>query len=77
MDIADPFPHIERGNKYLCVVMDYFSKLTEVCSLPNNKAEIIAQFFMEMFMCLRVPEKLYSDQEREFESWIFDKCCSI
>ena len=37
-DIAGPFPVTENGNKYILVVADYFTKLTEAYAIPDTQA---------------------------------------
>ena len=39
VDIAGPFPRTRRGNRFICVAMDYFTKWPEACALPNHEAE--------------------------------------
>lgn len=78
VDIAGPFPCTERGNKYLCVAMDYFTKWPEVCALPNHEAETVASFLVDqVFTRFGVPGELHSDQGREFESRVFRECCRL
>ncbi|KAJ8950520.1 hypothetical protein NQ318_015264 [Aromia moschata] len=47
VDILGPLPVTDRGNKYLMVVMDYFSKWSEAVPLPNQEAETVAEAFIE------------------------------
>ncbi|KAJ8957235.1 hypothetical protein NQ318_007799 [Aromia moschata] len=47
VDILGPLPVTDRGNKYLMVVMDYFSKWPEAVPLPNQEAETVAEAFIE------------------------------
>jgi hypothetical protein len=42
MDVAGPFPTSDSGNKYVLVVMDYFSKWPEVYPIPNQETTTIA-----------------------------------
>ena len=35
IDIAGPFPKSDKGNRYILVVADYFSKWPEVHPIPN------------------------------------------
>jgi hypothetical protein len=42
IDIAGPFPETDRGNVYILVMMDYFSKLTEIFPLQIIQAETVA-----------------------------------
>ena len=45
MDVAGPFPMSKQGNKYVLVVMDYFSKWPEVYPIPNQEAKTVADAF--------------------------------
>ena len=36
IDVSDPFQITEKGNKYILVAMDYFSKWVETYALPNQ-----------------------------------------
>lgn len=39
IDILGPLPRTPRGNKFILVVMDYFSKLVEVLPIPDQTSE--------------------------------------
>ena len=39
IDLMDPFPESDSGNKYVLVVMDSFSKWMEAYPVPNIEAE--------------------------------------
>lgn len=36
IDIAEPFPETDRGNKYIFMVMDNISKWVQAYPLPNQ-----------------------------------------
>jgi len=76
MDIAGPFPVSSSGNRYVLVVMDYFSKWPEVYAIPNQEAKTVADVFVKNWVCrFGVPIELHSDQGRNFESAIFGEMC--
>lgn len=78
VDIAGPLPVTPRGNRFVCVVMDYFSKWPEAYALPNHEAETVASVLVnECFTRFGVPSELHSDQGREFESCVFRECCEL
>jgi transposase InsO family protein len=78
IDVAGPFPETDQGNKYILVVMDYFSKWPEVFALPNQEAATISQTLVnEVFSRFGVPLEIHSDQGRNFESNIFKKISEI
>jgi hypothetical protein len=76
MDVAGPFPVSATGNKYVLVVMDYFSKWPEVYAIPNQEAKTVADVFVKNWVSrFGVPVELHSDQGRNFESAIFAEMC--
>lgn len=38
VDIVGPFPEMARGNKYILIATDCFTKLGEVFPMPNQQA---------------------------------------
>ena len=45
-DIAGPFPVTERGNRYILIIEDYFTKFTEVYPLTDMNAETVVNVFL-------------------------------
>lgn len=78
LDVAGPFPASDSGNKYILVVMDYFTKWPEVFAIPNQEAVTIAEKLVnEVFCRFGVPLEIHSDQGRNFESAVFQETCRI
>ncbi|XP_069972959.1 retrovirus-related Pol polyprotein from transposon 412 [Penaeus vannamei] len=78
VDIVGPFPVTKQGNRFICVVMDYFTKWPEAYALPDHEAETVAEALVNNFItCFGVPCELHSDQGREFESVVFQECCRL
>ncbi|KAK4309250.1 hypothetical protein Pmani_007956 [Petrolisthes manimaculis] len=78
VDIAGPFPLTSRGNRFICVIMDYFTKWPEAYALPNHEAGTVAEVLVDQFFTrFGVPRELHSDQGREFESRVFHECCEL
>ena len=46
INVAGPFPISKLGNKYVLVVMDYFSKWPEVYAIHNQEAGTVADIFI-------------------------------
>ena len=56
LDILGPLPLSNKGNKYILVVSDYFTKWPEAYSLPNQEATIVAEVLVKEFVsCFGVP----------------------
>ena len=67
MDILGPLPTTVRGNKYVLVVGDYFTKWTETYPMPDSEATTVARLLVNEFIChFGVPEQLHTDQGRNF-----------
>ena len=74
MNIPGPLPVSNRGNKYILVVGDYFSKWTEGYAIPNQEAATVAIVFVEEFVCrYGVPLQVHTDEGRNFEAELFQQ----
>ncbi|KAH0818004.1 hypothetical protein GEV33_004787 [Tenebrio molitor] len=77
-DIAGSFPVTDSGNKYIIVVMDYFSKWSKAYGLPNRKPVTVSSALMENWICrYGIPLEMHSDQGRNFESNVFPGVCEL
>lgn len=78
LDIMGPLNETDRGNKYILVVQDYFTKVVEAFPIPNDKAVTVAEVFASQWVCrYGAPQTLHSDQGRNFESEVFQKMCTL
>ena len=78
MDMLGPLPLTPRGNKFVLVVTDYFTKWSESCAIPNQEANIVAEKLVSEFVCrLGVPRKLHSDQGSNFEFKVTTEVCKL
>ena len=78
MDILGPLPETARGNKYILVIGDYFTKWKEAHAMPNMEAVTVAKIFVNEFICrFGIPEQLHTDQGRNFESTIIKEICKM
>lgn len=66
-DLMGPFPRSLKGNKYLLVVTDSFSKFTLLKPLRSATANSVARYLEEdVFMVFGVPRYLICDNGSEF-----------
>ena len=72
IDVLGPLPTSESGNKYLLIVVDYFSKWTEAFPMQNQEAIVVAEILVN-----GIPMSLHSDQGRNFESAVFSEMCRL
>lgn len=77
MDILGPLPQTKRGNKYILVVADEFTKWTEAYAMCNQEAETVAHH-VKGFVCRwGAPREIHTDQGRQFESRLFQEMCKL
>ena len=55
-------PLSRKGNRYLLVVEDAFTKWLECYPVPNQETETITEKLVELFSRFGIPEFLHSDQ---------------
>ena len=78
MDVMGPLPKTHGGNKYIFVMVDYYTKWAEAAALPNQEAETVARAFVELVVCrFGAPAVIHSDQGRNFQSHLFREVMEI
>ncbi|CAC5408224.1 unnamed protein product [Mytilus coruscus] len=77
-DIACPFPITDDNNRYILVVGDYFSKLTEAYPMPDIQAKTVANIiFRAWIKRYGCPMEIHSDQGKQYESTLFKELCTM
>ena len=78
MDLLDKSVTTTKGNRYILVMVDCFSRWTEACPLPYKTAQSIADAFFSQIVCrFGMPMVIHSDQGREFENRIMQELCIL
>lgn len=78
VDFAGPFPVTARGNRYVMVLTDHFSKYVEVIPVPNITAEeCTSRIVNEVIARWGTPLAIHSDQGTSFESKVFQDLCKM
>ena len=74
IDIVGPLPVTDKGNRYIVVAMDYFTKWPEAKALPDATAKEVSNFIYEDIICRHgCPEKIISDRGTHFNNQIMDE----
>ncbi len=75
-DITE-LPVTSLGNRYVLVVMDYFTRFVNLYPLKDQRATTVAQCIFEDYIKQHVvPEIIHTDQGRQFESDLMKHLCS-
>ncbi|GBC05841.1 hypothetical protein RclHR1_06470004 [Rhizophagus clarus] len=76
IDIKGPLPVTQKGNRYIIVAMDYFTKWPEARAIPNAKAETVAKFLFEEIISRHgVPKEILSDRGTSFNNALINEIC--
>ncbi|MGH0120013.1 UNVERIFIED_CONTAM: hypothetical protein FKN15_063827 [Acipenser sinensis] len=59
----------EKGNQFVLMALDYFTKWPEAYALPDQEAETVAEALLEGFFSrFGILQELHSDQGHNFKS---------
>ena len=76
MDIMSPLSKTGRGNKYILVVSDYFTKWLEAFAIPDQSATTVARVLIkDIYSRYGMPYIIHSDQGANFETTLIKKIC--
>ncbi|GBN99247.1 Retrovirus-related Pol polyprotein from transposon 412 [Araneus ventricosus] len=77
LGILGPSPVTTKGNRYVLVLMDYFTKWPEAIPIPYQEASIVAEELVRSCIsCYGVLMILHSDQGTNFNSALFTELCN-
>ena len=78
IDISGPYHVSKKGNKYLLVVSDNFTKWVDAIPLKTQEATHVAEKLVNRFISIfGVPLQLHSDRGTNFQSKVFQEVCSL
>ena len=77
-DLLGPFPRTARGNRYVLVVTDQFTKWVEIVAIPDQSAETTARVILnEVIARFGSPISVHSDLGGNYKSRIFRELCDL
>ena len=78
MDILSSLPQTERGNHYILVIGDYFTRWKEAFAIKDMEAVMVAKCLVNEVICrFGVPGSLHMDQGKNFESALVKEICQL
>jgi hypothetical protein len=73
IDIVGPLPITEKGNKYIIVATDYFTKWPEAEAISEATGKRVAEFIYQIIICRHgCPKQILSDRGTHFRNEIVD-----
>lgn len=75
IDHLGPFVRSKRGNCYILVLVDAFTKFTFIKPVRNTKSLVAIRVLDEIFCTFRVPDRIISDRGTCFTSHAFRRFC--
>lgn len=76
IDHLGPFVRSKRGNSYLLVVVDAFTKFNFIRPVRNTKTQSTIRILEEIFYTFRNPDRIISDRGTSFTSYEFKHFCA-
>ncbi|CAC5391610.1 unnamed protein product [Mytilus coruscus] len=78
LDVIGPLPKTKRGNRFILVIGDHFTRWMKAFPLPDQQAEQVAEKLVQEFISrFGTPLEIHTDQGRNFESIIFKEICKL
>ncbi len=69
--VIDPSPTTANGNRFILMMIDYFSKWAEAYALPNHKDETVADCIVHHWIAHHgIPIRIHSDNVAEFRGHV-------
>ena len=75
IDVMGPLPESSKGNKYLFVLLDQFSKWVEAKPVPRIGADPLIQWISETCSRLGLPREIVMDRGPDMESAAMKEYC--
>ena len=73
-----PLPESDKGNKYIMVMVDQFSKWVEIQPLAEISAETTTRVAIDnFFSTFGYPLQFHTDQGKNFNGNLFQQMCSL
>ena len=78
LDIVEPLPITERGNKYLLTFVDHFTRFCDAIPIAKQDTETIArEFVTRIIVQFGVPKNLLTDRGANFTSSLIKETCKL
>ena len=78
VDLVGPMPETSRGNQWILVLVDHFTRWQDALAIPDATAPVVAAVLDERVFCyMGLPEQIHTDQGAQFESQLMTELCQL
>jgi len=78
VDLVRPMPLTPRGNCWILVLTDHFTRLADALAIPDASAPTVARVLDQNVFCyFGLPEPLHSNQGAQFQSQLLSDLCRL
>ena len=71
IDFTGPFPISSKGNRYLLVIIDFFSRFCQLVPVPDQTTKSASAALLDFVFRFGVPQRILSDKGSAFVSNVF------
>ena len=78
VDVLGRLPVSTKGNRFIIVIADHFTKSVEAYAVPDHKAETVAETLVNNFFSrFGIPHTIHTGQGSVFESNLFQQMSKL
>jgi len=78
VDLVGPMPTTVRGNNWILVLTDHFTRWADALAIPDTSAPSVAGASDQQVFCyFGLPEQIHSDQGAQFQSQLMSNLCKM
>ena len=78
VDLVGPMPVSARGNSWILVLTDHFTRWSDAIAIPDATAPTVARTLDQRVFCyMGLPERIHSDQGAQFQAQLMTDLCQI
>jgi len=76
VDLVGPIPTTVRGNNWILVLTDHFTRWADALAIPDTSAPTSARALDQQVFCyFGLPEQIHTDQGAQFQSQFMSDLC--
>jgi len=78
VDLVGPMPLFTRGNTWILVLTNHFTRWADALAIPDASAPTVARALGQNIFCyLGLPQQIHTDQAAQFQSQLMADLCRI